>query len=184
MGAPVTGPVLRGQRVKLRPLRSAHADALDRVLRDRLAMRFLSPWTRRERGEQWVARILNDQRKGKRAAFVIVLIDSDETIGQVNLFNWSHEERTAEVGFWLRRKYWGQGFGTEALHLICRYGFRVLSLHRVAAEVVDGNEGSMRALRKVGFRYEGRSREAARLAGQWVDTRNYGLLRAELRDRP
>jgi RimJ/RimL family protein N-acetyltransferase len=144
----------------------------------------VSPWTRRENGKQWVARILQEQGAGKRVAFAMVLISSGETIGQINLFNWSHWEHNAEIGFWLRRKYWGQGHGTEALRLICQYGFRSLSLHRIGALVIDGNLGSMRALRKVGFRREGRSRESALLSGHWVDTWSFGLLRDELRDAP
>lgn len=157
---------------------------LDRILRDRRATRFLAPWTRRENGQQWVTRILREQGAGKRVAFAVDLHIPPETIGQINLFNWSHSEHTADVGFWLRRKYWGRGFGTEALRLICQYGFGPLSLHRIGALVIDGNIGSMRSLRKVGFRREGRSRESALISGRWVDTWGFGLLRDELRDSP
>jgi RimJ/RimL family protein N-acetyltransferase len=165
----------------LRPLRPAHAPALDRILKDRQATRFVSPWTRRESGRQWVTRILAEQRAGKRVAFAIRLLSSRETIGQINLFNWSHWDHEAEVGLWLRRKYWGRGLGTEALALVCRYGFRSMSLHRIEALVVVGNEGSKRALEKVGFRPEGRSRESARVRGHWTDTWRLGLLRGELK---
>jgi RimJ/RimL family protein N-acetyltransferase len=175
---------LRGRLVELRRLRPSHASKLDPVLRDRQATRFLGLWTRQENGQQFVARILKEQDGGKRVAFVIVRVDSQETIGQINLFNWSRHEREAEVGLWLRRKYWGRGFGTEALRLICDYGFRSMRLHRIAAVVVDGNAGSKRALERAGFHDEGRSREAARLAGHWVDTWRLGLLRGELREPP
>jgi RimJ/RimL family protein N-acetyltransferase len=175
---------LRGPRVELRPLKISDASALGRILRDRQATRFVSPWTRRENGKQWVTRILKEQGGGTRVAFVIVLVSSGETIGQINLFNWSHWEREAEVGLWLRRSYWGQGLGTEALRLICRYGFRAMSLHRVEALVIVGNEGSKRALKKVGFREEGRSRESALVGGRWADIWRLGLLRGELRDAP
>jgi RimJ/RimL family protein N-acetyltransferase len=89
--------------------------------------------------------------------------------------------KEAEVGFWIRRKFWGRGFGTDALRAVCRFGFRSLALHRIEANVVVGNIGSRRALEKVGFRLEGRRRQAFRVGGRWYDDWRFGLLKGELR---
>lgn len=172
--------VIRGHLITLRPLRLSDAGVLDPVLRDRRATRFLRPWVRYETGREFVVRVLRDQRKGHSVAFAIVPAGSTKAIGQTRLFHWSRTNDVAEVGFWLRRKYWGRGFGTEALRLICQYGFRTMSLHRIEAVVIEGNVGSRRALKKIGFRDEGRSRQAHRLAGRWVNEWRLGLLRGEM----
>lgn len=136
---------------------------------------------RRETGSRFVHRVLTEQRRDGGAAFAIRLNDGEETIGQIRLLNWAPTEREAEVGFWIRRKFWGRGYGTEALRLACRYGFRAMRLHRIEAIVVVGNMGSRRVLEKAGFRVEGRNRQSARLADRWVDTWRFGLLRREFR---
>ncbi|MGC2288788.1 MAG: GNAT family N-acetyltransferase [Thermoplasmata archaeon] len=175
-------PALRGRLVTLRPLRRTDASALDRVLRDRTATRFLPPRVRKETGRQFVARVLREQAQVAGSAFAIVPVGSEETVGQIRFVHWFPSKGEAEVGYWIRRKHWGRGFGTEALWLLCRYGFRSRSLHRIEAIVVVGNRGSRRVLEKVGFRAEGRSRQASRLRNGWVDEWRFGLLRGELVD--
>ncbi|MCI4352567.1 MAG: GNAT family N-acetyltransferase [Thermoplasmata archaeon] len=186
MGARVLSPFtaidrLRGRLVALRSLRVTDASALDTLLRDGRVTRLLPPRVRRETGRQFVTRVLREQRRGEGVSFAVLPLGSDEVIGQIRLINWSRSERTAEVGYWFRRKYWGRGFATDALRLTCRFGFRHLSLHRIEAIVVVGNVGSRRVLEHVGFRLEGRSRRAARLAVRWADEWRFGLLRGELR---
>lgn len=174
-------PELHDEDVQLRPLRFADAGALNRVLRDRRATRYLPPRVRQETGRQFVARVLQEQRQGEGVAFAIVRSESDAVVGQIRLMNWSRAERSAEVGFWLRRTDWGRGYGTSALRLACRYGFRSMNLHRIEALVVEGNIGSRRILAKVGFRLEGTERHGARVNQRWVDVWRLGLLRGELR---
>ena len=176
--------VLSGERVTIRPLRPGDAPALDRILRDRRVTRTLPPRVRRESGREFVDRVLEEQRAGKGFAFAILPIGSSEVVGQVRLIDWSESERRAEVGFWLRRSSWGQGFGTDALRLVCGYGFRVLRLHRIEATVIVGNDRSAGALTRVGFRAEGRRRRGARVPRGWADEWTFGLLRGELRDAP
>lgn len=171
--------ILRGQRVMLRPLRRSDAAALDATLRDSQVTRMLPPRVRRETGSQFVARVLRESRRGDGYAFAIRWIATRETIGQIRLHSLSHDERSAEVGYWIRRRDWGRGAGSEALQLVCRFGFRSLRLHRLVANVVEGNGRSIHALECAGFRCEGRRRRSARVSRGWADMLEFGLLRAE-----
>ncbi len=139
----------------------------------------LPPRLRRETGSQFVQRVLARQRHGDGVAFAILHAGSADVIGQIGLINWARDAEHAEVGYLLRRTQWGKGYGTEALHLICAFGIESLRLHRIAATVVEGNLGSTRVLEKVGFRLEGRRRQAARVSRRWVNVLEYGLLRKE-----
>lgn len=177
-------PVLRGVRTELRSLRLSDMEALDRVLRDRRATRFLPARVRRETGRQFVTRVLREYRRGGGPAFAIRSRETAETIGQIRFINWSSANREAEVGYWIRRKHWGRGHGTEALRLACQFGFRTMGLHRIEAIVVVGNRRSRRALEKVGFRMEGLSRQVSRIGSRWQDEWRFGLLRGELRNAP
>ena len=168
-----------GSKVTLRPLRVSDAGALGRVLRDGHVTRYLPPRVRRESGKQFVTRVLEETARDKSAAFAIVELHGSEPIGQIRFVNWSRSERRAEIGFWMGRRFWGRGYGTEAVRLICRFGFQTLSLHRIDAAVVVGNIASRRVLEKCGFRCEGSARLAARLSHGWVDEWRFGLIRHE-----
>jgi ribosomal-protein-alanine N-acetyltransferase len=175
---------LEGSGATLRRLRPSDAAALGRILRDREVTRTLPVHVRRETGEQWARRVLARERKGDGATFVIIPPGSTEAIGQVRLFNRMVTEQRAELGYWLRRDHWGQGVATEAARWACAFGFRSMALHRIEAAVVTGNPASRRVLEKLGFRYEGVSRQAARDSGGWSDAWRFGLLRGELAHPP
>jgi RimJ/RimL family protein N-acetyltransferase len=173
---------LTGRRIRLVPLRISHAPALDRALRDRWVTRFLPPRVRKESGRHFVVRVLREQRRGEGVPYAIIPLGGVRAVGQIRLMNWSPSEGLAEVGYWIRRTHWGQGLGTEAVQLVCQYGFQTMGLHRIEANVVVGNIGSRRVLEKVGFREEGRARDSARVGRKWFDVWRFGLLRGEVRD--
>ncbi len=162
-------------------MRPTDAAPLGRILRDRLVTRFLPERVHFETGRHFVDRVLREQRAGDGRAFAIVWGEAEEVIGQVRLMNWSYRERQAEIGYWLGRRWWGRGFATESVRLVCRYGFRTMGLHRIRASVVQGNAASTRVLVKLGFVYEGTSRDSARAGSRWRNTDEYGLLQTELR---
>jgi RimJ/RimL family protein N-acetyltransferase len=169
----------RGEKVVVRPLRRADAELLARLLRDRRVVRFVPLRVRRETGAGFVDRVLGEQHRGEGFAFAIEESTSKEVVGQIRLFNWSRYNRDAEVGYWLLRSRWGRGLATEAVRLVCAFGFPSLRLHRIQAFAAVGNTRSDRLLRRLGFRCEGRSRQSFRSARGWGDERSYGLLRAE-----
>lgn len=142
----------------------------------------MPPKVRHESGSEFVKRVLAERARDGGPAFAILPVGSDEVVGHIRFVNWSRPDRKAEVGYWLRRRFWRRSLGTEALRLVCRLGFGKMSLRRIEATVVSGNLGSRRLLEKVGFRLEGQSRRSVRLSGRWVDAWTFGLLRGELKE--
>jgi ribosomal-protein-alanine N-acetyltransferase len=173
---------LRGQLVELRTLRRGDAAALDVVLRDRGATRWLPPRVRDETGAAFLARVLAEARSGDGRPFAIRPLGSGDVLGQIRLFRWSRTEASAEVGYWIRRSAWGNGYATDGVRVACRYGFRTMRLHRIGARVVAGNDASRRVLEKVGFRFEGIERASVVVANQRRDVWTFGLLRPEWRN--
>jgi RimJ/RimL family protein N-acetyltransferase len=64
--------------------------------------------------------------------------------------------RSAEVGYWLGEKFWGQGIATEALRAISEHAFASYDLCRLYAHVFEWNGASARVLEKAGYTFEGR----------------------------
>lgn len=68
---------------------------------------------------------------------------------------------SAEIGFWLGSAFRKRGIITEAIALVCQYGFSQLPLVRIFAHVFVHNEASKKALLKNGFEIEGIRRKGA-----------------------
>lgn len=83
----------------------------------------------------------------------------------------------AEVGYWLGKRHWGNGFATEALAAITGYAFGHLGLERVHARVFSNNPASARVLVKTGYTLESTERLSAVKDGQVLDQWIYVYLR-------
>jgi ribosomal-protein-alanine N-acetyltransferase len=56
-----------------------------------------------------------------------------------------------DLGYRLHRRYWGQGYATEAGRACLNYGFGKLGLSRIVAHVVRAHLASIRVLEKCGM---------------------------------
>lgn len=112
--------------------------------------------------------------------FVMVLKETEEPIGFINLWGIRPKNQNAELGILIGRKdLWGQGLGKEALHLMLKYAFAELNLHRITLRVFSTNERAIRAYKSVGFVEEGRMREEIYRGGRWIDAVVMGILQRE-----
>ncbi|MGN7479271.1 GNAT family N-acetyltransferase [Solibacillus silvestris] len=59
-----------------------------------------------------------------------------------------------ELGYWIKREYWGQGYGFEAAHALANYANEEMWLHRYISAIQVGNEASKRIALKNGMRLE------------------------------
>jgi RimJ/RimL family protein N-acetyltransferase len=78
----------------------------------------------------------------------------------------------AELGFWLGRAWWGQGYATEAARAVLREGLKNPRL-----------PGSARVLHKLGFKPVARARIACSARGCEVEAITYWLDRREAQQR-
>ena len=62
-----------------------------------------------------------------------------------------------EIGYWIGRPWWGQGFATEIGRALVELGRTTLGADRLIAGHYDDNPASGRVLEKLGFRYTGKS---------------------------
>jgi len=76
----------------------------------------------------------------------------------------------------------GKGYGSEAVHAVCWYMFRVEGLHKLIAGYYSSNIGSQRLLERLGFVEEARLREKlVDYQGKRVDHILVGLLAQEFK---
>jgi RimJ/RimL family protein N-acetyltransferase len=83
----------------------------------------------------------------------------------------------AELGFWLGRPWWGQGYATEAARAVVHYGFASPRLPGFSSAHFVENRGSARVLAKLGFEPVGRGTIACVARGHDVEAVTYWLDR-------
>lgn len=118
--------------------------------------------------------------QGNKNVRLGIFLLNNEVIGDVALQDIDWRNRSCSVGIGIQQiKHRSHGYGSEAVRLMLEHGFNNLGLHRIWANTLESNIGAQRALEKVGFKNEGRSREAEYFAGRYFDKLHYGLLREE-----
>jgi RimJ/RimL family protein N-acetyltransferase len=174
-------PVLRGERVYLRPAERSDLPTFVRWLNDAEVVRHLalrSPLSM-AREEGWFDQMLAAQGK-RQYLFVICLIADGRPIGTTDLRDINQEDGNAAFGIVIGEKAeWNKGYGTDALSAICDFGFGALRLERIELDVYAGNDRAQRSYEKAGFQVEGTLRRAHFSEGEHVDVTRMALLRDE-----
>jgi RimJ/RimL family protein N-acetyltransferase len=141
-------PVLETDRLVLRPLRTADADAFYRLADHpdvAATTTFVYPYSLALATEM-IERHREEDARGAGAHFAVVSRETGEPCGEIGLTLEPAHGR-AELGYWLGRAYWGRGFCTEAGKRILEHGFGSLGLHRIYAFHFSGNDVSGRVPR-------------------------------------
>lgn len=147
--------IIRGEKVKLRPIAPADLEWLTRWSQDPEVNQYLEgdyPSTPEE-AEAWYRRLLSN-RHNKRWA---ILTHDDRLIGDIELDHITWRSREAELRICIGdRAFWNQGYGTDAVYTLIRHAFCDLTLNRIYLRVFAENKRAIRCYEKVGFTAEGR----------------------------
>lgn len=172
-----------GRLVRLRVLEPGDTEALWRWHNDPEVMRWLDDGFPMSLAQATAKAEKRPPNSYGNMLFGIESIAGQHLVGVARLRDADPVVAVAELDIYIGKKdCWGQGYGTEATRLICRYGFDKMRLHRIGLTVVTENEAAIRVYRRVGFVEEGRLRQTFHRDGQWYDMLAMGLLAGELRD--
>ncbi|MCC9306297.1 GNAT family N-acetyltransferase [Kitasatospora sp. RB6PN24] len=116
------------------------------------------------------------------AHFSVVELASGELAGAALLWGIDQHNRIAHLGLALRPAWRGRGLGSDAVEVLCHYGFTVLGLHRLQLETLAENTAMVQAGARSGFVLEGRLRRAGWVYGEFRDEVIMGLLAEEWQD--
>jgi 8-oxo-dGTP diphosphatase len=150
---------LKTERLTLRPLRPNDAEALHRLVNDWEVTRTLAeipyPYPR-SLADEWIDSTVAQLAEG--TAYHLAITGKEgrkETIVGVVGLRVDTARRVGRLGYWVGRAYWKHGVATEAVNRLTSWAFANLPLDVIAAEVTEGNDGSCKVLRRVGFREVG-----------------------------
>lgn len=114
--------------------------------------------------------------------YFVLYDDQRDFLGIIRSDEMDRTNRSMRVGCDVVRELRGQGYGTKAFHLIKKYCFDYLNMHRLWLAVLDNNQVAIRLYEKHGFTVEGRYREAIFRDGRYHDYIIMSLLEKEYRN--
>ncbi|HEX8118640.1 MAG TPA: GNAT family N-acetyltransferase, partial [Pyrinomonadaceae bacterium] len=142
---------LETERLVLRMFRESDTDAYADMVGDPEVMRFLGGGKPVSREEAWrnMAMILGHWQLRGYGMWAVEEKESAEMVGRVGCWNpegWPG----LEVGWTLRRRFWGRGYATEAARASVEYAFDELNRTRVISLIAPENLNSIRVAERLG----------------------------------
>ncbi|MBL1214437.1 MAG: GNAT family N-acetyltransferase [Ignavibacteriae bacterium] len=111
---------------------------------------------------------------------ILFEIKSEEKlIGEFQFKSIRWFNRKAELSIFIIKEYREKGFAKKTLKLAINFAFNRLNLHRLEAEVISFNDRAKKLIEELGFKEEGRLREAKYSSGKYYDIIRYGFLKSE-----
>jgi len=145
-------PVLRGERVTLRPIRADDFAALYAAASD---PEIWAQHSERDRHERPVFARFFQGACESGGGLVIVDRATGRLVGSSRYYDWRPEERSVVIGYtFLTRDHWGGATNREVKALMIAHAFRAAAT--VWFHVSPGNLRSQRALERIGARFDRR----------------------------
>ena len=174
-------PTIDTPRLTLRPFRLTDAPEVQRLASDRdiasTTQKIPYPY---EDGmaEEWIGTHQARYERGEGVTFAIVRRADNALMRAVGL-GIDQQHRHALLGAWVGKRYWNQGYCTEADAAVVRYGFERLGLNRMYAAHFTRNPASGRVLQKIGMVHEGCQRQHIQKWGVFEDLELFGMLKSD-----
>ena len=120
-------------------------------------------------------------RAGLCYEWAVILKENGKMIGTCGFPSINLAHRSAEIGYVLNPAYRGQEIAPEAVRRVLEFGFHTLSLHRIEARYMLGNNASRRVMEKVGMQFEGVCRDGMLVKGAFRDIGTCAILKNEFK---
>lgn len=172
-------PKLKGERVRLRPLRDEDVAPLTAWINDADVRHWLHHSDREDATEEAFREVYMARDNALQAVFAI----EDETgrrAGVTRLIDIDRTHGRAELAIIIgEQSAWGRGYGTDAIRTLLEYAFEEMGLRRVYLITDADNARGIRCYEKCGFAHEGTLRKHRVRHGEPLDMVVMSVLREE-----
>ena len=157
-------------RLFLRPLRESDVDLVLELFTDPEMMEYAGGPVKSERIRTGMAASVQRGADGSIGVWCICKAQTKEPIGTIALLPLPVEaedtewelvctgempEGDIEIGYFLRKDEWGQGYVSEAVSRVLEFAFSVACLEEIVAVIDPRNTASRKVLERTGFLSEG-----------------------------
>lgn len=175
-------PVLRSERVKLRPFLLEDAPAIFDYGRRAEIARYTTFSAHQSIDDAYYFLreiVVPSYQRGDIGPLAMEF--GDAVIGAVELrhVNLVHSDHIREVGCVLHSHYWGRGLMHEVLEVLLDYAFSKEGIHKVIGRYIASHRSAQKINEYLGFCRDGVERDARFFEGSYVDIAQDSLLKHE-----
>lgn len=175
-------PEIETENLILRPVRESDARDMYEYASDYDNTFFLTfPLHKSVKESQMVIRdiFLTYPEKGLPQAYAIIHKQDKRMIGMCDFHRIAYED-IGEIGYVINKKYWNNGYTTEACKKMIEIGFEYIGLRRIEIAHSVDNLASERVIEKCGFVFEGIKKDYVKdRSGKYSDHKIYAILRKD-----
>ncbi len=113
--------------------------------------------------------------------WAVTLRESGKMIGTCGFTRLDAKNMSGEIGYVINPAYRGFGYAAEAAKKVIEFGFEDLALQRIEARYMVDNIASRHVMNKLHMQFEGISRNAVQVRGNFVSVGTCSILRDEFR---
>lgn len=148
----VAKPILETERLSLRELGPDDLDFLASMMADPEVSHHYDRRFSREAADEWLHRQLERYHTDGHGLWLAIEKATGKPVGQVGLIMQTVEgQKRPEVGWLLDRKFWGNGYATEAATAVRDAAFNRWNYAEVIALVRPANMPSQRVAERIGM---------------------------------
>ncbi|MFG1290845.1 GNAT family N-acetyltransferase [Xanthobacter versatilis] len=147
-------PVLRTERLVLRPWREQDRDGLWRMQSNPATMEFLMPVPDRAASDAVAERAEAHFTRHGFGLWVVEASGVTDFAGYAGLVHVPYDEHftpAVEIGWRFDPAFWGHGYATEAARAALAFGFDTLGLAEIVAITVPANRRSRAVMERLGM---------------------------------
>ncbi|TWT12098.1 GNAT family N-acetyltransferase [Streptococcus sp. sy004] len=143
--------LIETQRLILRPFTFADSQAFFAISGQKEPLPFIFPAPLTQKESDYL--LVHDFLKHPLGIWAIEDKQNNQLLGSIRLEKINPEEKRAEVGYFIDREVWGQGYATEALKTLVFLAFQEFLLTELLIITHAENVASQHVAQKAGFRY-------------------------------
>ena len=148
--------MLESERLIFRKITENDFDDLAVMFRDPEVMAAWEHTFTDEQIHKWIENQIVRYKNHIVGYFAAIRKDTGEFVGQMGLmWNDFGELRALEIGYILKREYWGNGYAAEGAAAFAQYGFTEIGVNKVYASIRPQNERSIRVADRIGMSADG-----------------------------
>ncbi len=148
-------PIIRTERLILRPWRKTDLDSFAKINADPKVMEFYPSVMAREESDALAIKFQKEFNERGYGFWAVEVPGIADFIGYVGLNYWNLEMPFApciDIGWRLDSSFWGHGYATEGAEASLHYGFKMLELSEIVSMATIGNARSKKVMERLGMK--------------------------------
>lgn len=161
--------ILETERLLLKKISAENVEDMYEYSKDADVTRYLtwSPHSSVKETERYVKLLGKKYENGVFWDFALILKENNRMIGTCGYTSADDKSNSVEIGYVLAQDMWGMGLATEAAKCVAKYAVEQFGAEKITAKMMDGNQRSMKVMKKLGMKLEGTFSNAMLIKGEY-----------------